>query len=96
MSAVTNFTIYYQNVRSLKTKSNDFFSNVLCNNFTVIALTETWLNNSFYNSEVIDDRYIVFRNDRSPNTSKKKHGGGVLLAIKSSFEVERFFDTENT
>ena len=44
----------------------------------IIAGTESWLNDTHFNSEIFDtDTYSIFRKDR-----KNKKGGGVFLAIK--------------
>lgn len=48
--------IYYQNVRGLRTKTDDVFKNILINNYNVIVFTETWLNSNVTNSEFIDMR----------------------------------------
>jgi len=39
---------YYQNCRGLRTKIVNFKRNVACINFDLFVLTETWLNNSFF------------------------------------------------
>ena len=87
-----------QNVRSLKSFQLDNLTNcrenklscfqdvVLLNQFDVIALTETWLNNSITDYEVIPNGYQLFRKDRSTG----KRGGGVLLAVKDSISTEPF------
>ena len=69
-------TIYYQNVRGLSSKTVEFYNAVRMNEFDMIALTETWCNDSISDSEIFDDRYVVFRKDRMTR------GGGVLLAVR--------------
>ena len=44
---------------------------------------ETWLTPAISDLEVLDDRYVVFRNDRNSGNSVKKSGGGVMIAVKS-------------
>lgn len=78
-------SIYYQNVRGLRTKTHTFYNNIISENYDIIALTETWLNNTFFDSELFDNRYSIIRYDRS---SGKLRGGGVLLAIKRCFSYE--------
>lgn len=73
--------ILYQNVRGLKSKTDDFYRNVCCSQFDVIILTETWLNNGIYDKELFDPRYKVYRRDRDLITSGKSDGGGVLIAV---------------
>ena len=93
-----SLTFIMQNVRSLKSFQLDNLTNcrenklscfqdiVLLNQFDVIALTETWLNNSITDYEVIPNGYQIFRKDRSTG----KRGGGVLLAVKDSISTEPF------
>ena len=71
-------TIYYQNVRDLKSKTSDFFLSVTMHNFDIIALTETWLDDSVHNAELFDNRYTVLRRDRG------SRGGGVLIAVRDA------------
>mgnify|MGYP005982092317 CR=1 FL=1 len=73
--------MYYQNVRGLKTKLNDFYCAVLSEEYPIIVLTETWLSDDIISTSVFDDRYIVFRTDRNAINSVKSHGGGVLIAV---------------
>ena len=51
----------------------------------IIALTETWLNDSFTDSEIFCDRYQVFRRDRLYDVLGCVRGGGVLCAVLNSF-----------
>ncbi|XP_031355114.1 uncharacterized protein LOC116179461, partial [Photinus pyralis] len=79
--------IYYQNVRGLKTKVKSVYCNSLSIDFDVIALTETWLTPEIASGELFDANiFTVYRKDRSPVTSVKVRGGGVLIAIKSTFK----------
>jgi hypothetical protein len=43
---------------------------------------------SFHDEELFDNRYFVFRCDRSAASSSKKSGGGVLIAVKHDFDVD--------
>ena len=91
--------IYYQNVQGLRTKTNSTLRNVLTSNYKIIAFTETWLNVNINNNEIIDDRYIVYRRDRTNSTSSKKDGGGIMLAVSRDIpsvrEVTWESDSEN-
>lgn len=78
---MSNITIYYQNVRGLRTKTSDLFNSVLSENYQVLIFSETWLNDSLSSSEIIDNRYIVYRRDRDSSSSSKSRGGGVLIAV---------------
>jgi hypothetical protein len=61
------FDIFHQNVRGLRTKSNDFMDNVSANNFKVCRITETWFNNIILSHNLFPDSYCVFRADRLHN-----------------------------
>ena len=61
---------------ALKNKLEEFHARVYLENPDIIAITESWLDDSFNAGEVFPPDYSVFRNDR--NT----HGGGVALGIK--------------
>jgi Reverse transcriptase (RNA-dependent DNA polymerase) len=80
---MSNLTIYYQNVRGLRTKTLTFLNNCLTNNFDIICLTETWLTDGIFDHELFDHRYVVYRRDRDYVSQSKKLGGGVLIAVKS-------------
>lgn len=78
----TNLSIFYQNTRGLRTKTNVFYRNVSVNSYDIILLTETWLLDSIKDSELFDDRYVVFRHDRDYLATQQKYGGGVLIATR--------------
>lgn len=55
----------------------------------MICLCETWLNDTFHSGELVDDRYMVYRKDRSKEFKvmyNKAQGGGVLIAIKKTIK----------
>lgn len=81
VSSRGTISVYYQNVRGLRTKLANFYNSALSRDYPVIMLTETWLNDSYYSAEVLDDRYIIYRADRDPLMSSKRRGGGVLIAV---------------
>jgi hypothetical protein len=68
--------------------SSDPFGAVILNNFGLIVLWETSLVNSFHDEELFDNRYFVFRCDRSAASSCKKSSGGVFMADKRDFDVD--------
>lgn len=49
--------------------------------FSVIALTETWLTSEIHSSEFTNDNYMVYRCDRNSCNSVKSAGGGVMMAV---------------
>lgn len=82
-----NLSIYYQNVqnvRGLRTKCVDLYNSVLCSDYDIILITETWLQNDILNSELFDMRYDVFRCDRDLILCNKASGGGVLICTHKS------------
>ncbi|XP_055542517.1 uncharacterized protein LOC129728126 [Wyeomyia smithii] len=78
---VTNVSMYYQNVRGLKTKIDDIFLATNDCNYDVIMLTETGLNDSILSPQLFGSAFNVFRYDRSPMNSNKRSFGGVLIAV---------------
>jgi exonuclease III len=82
-------SVFYQNVNRIRTKLSKFNQNLLNSDYDVICLTETNLNESIFDGEVVDARYNIFRRDRVNTNSSKQDGGGVLIAIKKSFQVIR-------
>ena len=71
----------YFNARSIKNKLEEFHARVYLDKPDIIAITESWLDDSFNVGEVFPSDYSVFRNDR--NT----HGGGVALGIKCNLNL---------
>lgn len=71
-------------MRGLRTKTSIFYSAVLAESYPIIVITESWLNDSFSSSEIMDNRYVVYRRDRSALTSSCERGGGVLVAVHKS------------
>ena len=77
-------TIYYQNVRGLRTKTNQLYLSLSSSDYDVIAFSETWLNGKILNSE-LSSEYNIYRADRNPGTSGLERGGGVLIGVKKRF-----------
>lgn len=78
---VTRFDIYYQNVRGLRTKQFELYSNVCSTDYNILCLTETWLNDMCLDHNLFPDSYTVLRSDRM--SANKTRGGGVLTALSS-------------
>ena len=94
-TTLCSLSIYYQNVRGLRTKTHDFFCNLSRTRYDLIILTETWLNCGILSTELFDDNYVVFRRDREESrTMTKKEGGGVLIAVSKSIRSKRQFSFE--
>lgn len=90
--SIKNLSIYYQNVRGLRTKT-DIRANISASQHDVIIFTEHWLNENFSSSEYFDDSYSVERYDRK--SANKERGGGALVAIKNGLAYKRVSEWEN-
>lgn len=93
--SVTMLDIYYQNVRGMRTKTEDIFKNVLLTSYDIIAFTETWLNPNISNGEFLDPRYVVYRRDRLSSKVSKKDGGGVMFAVNNKIKSTRIKNWES-
>ncbi|MEL7309297.1 MAG: endonuclease/exonuclease/phosphatase family protein, partial [Pseudomonadota bacterium] len=87
------------NATSIRGKLHEFNYHFDCYSpdaeYDVVSLTETWLNASVYDEEILfNSKYNIFRRDRDNAVSKKKDGGGVLLAVNSKFLSKRRQDLE--
>ncbi|XP_043471602.1 uncharacterized protein LOC122504518 [Leptopilina heterotoma] len=82
VSCVRNFSLFYQNVRGVRTKLQDLRVSVRSADYDCIVLTETWLNDCIDTQELSFDNYDVFRFDRNVLTGEGSRGGGVLVAVK--------------
>jgi hypothetical protein len=81
-------SIFYQNVRGLRTKTDEACMEVLKGDYDIVCLTETWLHGGIASEEIFDNRYLVFRRDRCDTVfSSRSVGGGVLIAVKKKFSV---------
>lgn len=76
--------IFYQNVRGLRTKLKQLRTGIHLDGYNIFAFSESNLTSSHFTSELGFDHFTVYRCDRNSNSSKKKSGGGVLLAISNS------------
>lgn len=64
----------------MKTKTNMMYESSLCTEYDVICLTETWLDDTVYSSELFCDDFTVYRRDGVG----RSRGAGVLVAIRNS------------
>lgn len=88
--------IYFQNVRGLRTKTNEFYLNILTCDYDVIVLCETWIASDILDSELFCDRYLVYRRDReSSGFHSSKTGGGVLIAVSKHLKSCRISQYES-
>lgn len=62
----------------------------------MIVICETWLNSSFTDSELFDNRYFVYRRDReSSGFHSGRSGGGVLVAVSKRWPSYRLANFES-
>lgn len=47
-------TIFYQNARSLQTKCLQLRQQIMCNDYDIIVITETWLHSGIFDGEFCD------------------------------------------
>ena len=81
-------TIVHLNVRSLLTSIDQL--SLEFNEFDIIALSETFLDDSITNSDIDITGYSEpFRMDRN------RHGGGVCIYVKSTLHAERCYEFED-
>lgn len=76
-------SLYYQNVQGLNSLTNVILNSSSACEYDIVALTETWVQDGVYNSELFPARYTVFRKDRDLKRTQLKKGGGSLLAINN-------------
>nr|CAH7725745.1 unnamed protein product [Callosobruchus chinensis] len=76
--------MYYQNVRGLRTKTNTLLNATYSSTYDLIALSETWLDDSIYDAELINSEC-----DRDFELTNTSRGGGVLLAIRKVYKVKQ-------
>lgn len=87
-SRCTSFiTVYYQNAVGMRTKTKEFFLALASCDYDIIALSETWLQDDIVDAE-LSSNYKLFRQNRNALTSDRRRGGGVLIAVRKSVELE--------
>lgn len=83
--ATSSLSIYYQNVRGLKTKVQEVHLASQISIYGIICFTETWIDKGVFDNELFSGRYNVFRADRKFQTLGLVRGGGVLCAIDKEY-----------
>lgn len=78
-------------MRSLVNKLVNFQSFIYSSLPDIIGVTETWLNDSIMNNEILPYDYSIYRKDRGQGT----RGGGVLLAIHNSIPTKLIASPSN-
>lgn len=87
--------IRYQNTRGLRTKKDEFSTNILNSTVDFHCITETWLKDDFFTSEYIDNSYISYRRDRDYSKTKTTRGGGCWIFHKAGIHSVRRYDLES-
>lgn len=83
-------SLYYQNVRGLRTKTRNVYLNSLKLPYDIFALTETNLTPNFHDNEVFPEAvFNTFRADGLELVDCPS-GRGVLLAVNVSFDAHLF------
>ena len=54
-------SVFIQNVRGLRSKISEFKLNILNSDHDVMFLTETWLNQSVFDSELFGSDFSAYR-----------------------------------
>lgn len=78
-------SVYYQNVRGLRTKIDDMYLASQDCGHDVIILTETNLKDDITSLQLFGSAFNVFRCDRSRKNSEKQSFGGVLIAVSKHY-----------
>lgn len=60
------------------------------NQFDIMCITESWLNDNFTDNNIAIENYCVERRDRVDQT-----GGGVLIYIRKTLYYQRLVELEN-
>jgi hypothetical protein len=90
------FSLYYQNVRGLRTKLASFKDSVLLSHDDVIAISESWLTPDISSRLFCPDSYITFRSDRDAERTGFGRGGGVFISCKSTLNCRRLEHLETS
>jgi exonuclease III len=91
----SNFDIFYQNIRGVRTKCTGFKENVYASIHKMCCLTETWLNDTIFSHDLFLTSYSVFRTDRDYLNPHTTRGGGVLIIVSNLLQgVMRGHDLE--
>lgn len=79
------------NARSLANKIDSFDWLIECHQPSIICVTESWLNDSVLDVEILPPGYVILRKDRLSG-----RGGGVALFIKNHIDFSLLPDLPNT
>ena len=78
-------------VNGIVNKILDLHSLLTNDRLDVVAVTETHLNAEIFDSEIIDNSYLLYRRDRN------RHGGGVIVTRRDLLSIRRLdLEVDNT
>ncbi|KXJ10081.1 hypothetical protein AC249_AIPGENE18642 [Exaiptasia diaphana] len=72
----TELSVFYANARSIVNKITSIALEIRMTAYDIIILTETHLDNTVFDTELLPENYTLFRRDREING---RLGGGVLI-----------------
>ena len=78
------------NTRSITNKLDQIRLMLHMKSVDILAITETWLDNSWSDNELVITGYNLFRRDR-----KASQGGGIIIYTHNSLSAERRSDLES-
>lgn len=85
----TNPNTYYQNVRGLRTKLEEFYLGLSSCSTDLIAITETGFNESINDAEIVPSQYKILRSDRNDGRKQTRrlvsYGHTALPAATSTY-----------
>ncbi|XP_037025274.1 uncharacterized protein LOC119066749 [Bradysia coprophila] len=85
--AKMQLTVFAHNVNGLRTKLSDVYLKARNNDYDIYIFTETGLDARIPNDAIFpSETFRVYRCDRSSETSLKKSGGGVLIAVNTRYD----------
>lgn len=93
LSLYNMVSILYQNVRGLRTKSEEFASSILGLDYSLICITETWLSSAHTSAEFAPADFILHRRDRCAENGLVR-GGGAAILIRKGIKCRRRFDLD--
>ena len=82
--STSHLRTFYANARSIVNKTSKLELEIAASRYDIIALTETHLDNSISDAEILPSNFTVFRRDRRVNG---RHGGGVLIAMQEHIKA---------
>jgi hypothetical protein len=83
---IKNLKMAHLNIRSLKNRGHyiEVKNLVSENDFDILTISETWLNGSVHDSEIVIPGYTIKRLNR-----KNKTGGGMCVFVKEIYKVKQ-------